>query len=575
MFFINLLKKIFKILNKDEKLLSLLILVLTFITILFETFGVATFFPLINAVVNENYFDNPFYERLSEIIGIERIDINVFFIFFVSFFILKSIYLIFYNYIVTFICNNISLRLTSSLYSIYLSKNLNSRLKSNSAYLVRNIKECSSLHSVVLRSINLINEFLLILGIIILLMFVNPVITFSIIILSVGSLLIYNFFTKTPVKTMGERTFKINGFYTKNLIEGLYAFKEIILFNKKDFFINKYKKYQKKILDYQLFFQILAIFPRALIEIILIISVILLIYLSTNNEQSLVQIIPTLAVFSAAAFRLFPSVLKIYSIIQGLNFVMPIINNIYSEINPRDEEFDLHPKDNIQKTNIVFKNSIRFRDISFRYIENKDLLNNINFEIKKGEAIGIIGKSGSGKSTLLNIASGLIKPSKGEVYVDDVNINKNLKSWREKIGYISQDFFLLDASIAENIAFGVSKSEIDYQKVKKAVEMAELNEFISDQVNGYDTLIGEKGSKLSGGQKQRLSIARAIYRSPEILLLDEATSSLDQDIENKILDTLKKLKNKFTIILISHHDNPLKIVDSAYELKFKKLNKLS
>ncbi len=574
MYYFNLFRKIFKILNKDEKLLSLLILILTFISIIFETFGIATFFPLINSVVNENYFDNPFYKRLSEILGIERIDINIFFIFFISFFILKNFYLIFYNYIVTFICNKISLRLTSGLFNIYLNKNLNSRLKSNTAYLVRNIKECSSLHTVVLRSIHLINEFLLILGVIILLIFVNSTITFSILALTIGFLLIYNFFTKTYVKKMGEKTFHINGLYTKNLIEGLYAFKEIMLFNKKSFFVNKYKKYQKKTLDFSLFFQILAFLPRVLIEIILVISVVLLIYLLTNNEQSLIEIVPILGVFSAAAFRLFPSVLKIYSIIQGLNFATPIINNIYSEINPKDDEFDFNQKDTIQKGDIHFKDSIKFRDISFSYVEGKELLKNINLEIKKGEAVGIIGKSGSGKSTLLNIASGLIKPSNGEVNADGININKNLASWREKIGYISQDFFLLDSSIAENIAFGVPKEEIDFVKVEKAIEMAELNEFILDQDKGYHTLIGEKGSKISGGQKQRLSIARAIYNSPEILLLDEATSSLDKDVENKILSTLKKLKNKFTIILISHHENPLKIVDSAYELKFNKLNKI-
>ena len=143
------------------------------------------------------------------------------------------------------------------------------------------------------------------------------------------------------------------------------------------------------------------------------------------------------------------------------------------------------------------------------------------------------------------------------------------------MGYISQDIFLLDASIAENIAFGVQRDDINFGKIDNAIKMAELNDFILDQEKGYNTMIGEKGSKISGGQKQRLGIARAIYNNPEILLLDEATSSLDKDVENKILNTLKKLKEKFTIILISHHENPLKIADSAYELKLNRLNKIS
>jgi ABC-type bacteriocin/lantibiotic exporter with double-glycine peptidase domain len=573
--YLDLYKKVYKVLNKDEKIFSFVILILTFISIVLETFGIATFFPLMNAVVNENYFDNAFYEKISNTLGIDSININIFFIFFLSFFIIKSIYLVFYNYVVTYLSNKISLRITSSLFTIYLKKNLNYRLKTNTAFLVRNIKECSSLDTVLLRSLHLINEFLLIFGVIVLLMFVNPVLTLSILALIIGSLFIYNLFTKNIIKSMGEKTFLINGLYTKNLFEGLYAFKEIILFNKKSFFIERYKKYQKKTLDYQLFFTVLSSFPRALIEIILVISIVLLIYLLTNNGNSIAETVPILGVFAAAAFRLFPSVLKIYSIFQGLNHATPIINNVVKEIHPDEKEFDLDTNNNITNKQIFFENSIKLNNISFSYEEGKKLLTDINFKINKGEAVGIIGTSGSGKSTLLNIISGLLRPTKGEVIIDNVNINKNLESWREKIGYISQDFYLLDSSIAENIAFGVPKEKIDFKKIEKSIEMAELNDFILEQENGYNTIVGEKGSKISGGQKQRLSIARAIYNMPEILLLDEATSSLDKDVEDKILSTLKKLKNKFTIILISHHENPLKIVDSSYELKFNRLTKIT
>ncbi len=572
--YLDLYKKVFKILNKDEKFFSFVILILTLISIVLETFGIATFLPLISSVVNENYFDNEFYEKISNFIGIEKININVFFIFFLSFFIVKSLYLIFYSYIVTRLSNKISLRITSSLFTIYLKKNLNYRLKSNTAFLVRNIKECSSLDTVLLRALHLINELLLIFGVIILLIFVNSILTLSILALIIGSLFIYNLFTKNVIKSMGEKTFILNGLYTKNLFEGLYAFKEILLFNKKNFFIGKYIKNKKKILDYQLIFTVLSSLPRALIEIILVLSIVLLIYLLTNNNHSLAETIPILGIFSAAAFRLFPSVLKIYSIFQGLNHATPVVDNVVKELHPDEKEFDLETIDNIPNKNIFFENSIKLNNISFSYTKEKELLKDVNLNINKGETVGIIGKSGSGKSTLLNIISGLLRPSAGDVIIDNVNINNNLESWRKKIGYISQDFYLLDASIAENIAFGIQKEKIDYKKIEKSIEMAELNNFILEQENGYDTLIGEKGSKISGGQKQRLSIARAIYNMPEILLLDEATSSLDKDVEDKILSTLKKLKNKFTIILISHHENPLKIVDSSYELKFNQLTKI-
>jgi len=272
MIYYDLFKKVFLILNKDQKIFSFLILILTFISILLETFGIATIFPLISSIVNENYFDNPFYKEVSTLVGLDEINLNIFFIFFLGFFIIKNLYLIFYNYIITYFSNKISLSVSSKLYSIYLKKNLSYRVKSNTAYMIRNIKESASIDSIVLRSLNLINELLLILGIIILLIVVNPKVTFSILGLVAGTLIIYNFFTKNLVKTYGEKKFYFDGLYTKNLIEGLYAFREIILFNKKEFFINKYKNSAKKTFNFQLFFNVLAFFSRALIEILLIIS---------------------------------------------------------------------------------------------------------------------------------------------------------------------------------------------------------------------------------------------------------------------------------------------------------------
>ena len=157
--------------------------------------------------------------------------------------------------------------------------------------------------------------------------------------------------------------------------------------------------------------------------------------------------------------------------------------------------------------------------------------------------------------------------------MDGVNINNNKILWREKIGYVSQDIFLLDSSIGENIAFGVAKEKIDYLRIAKCIELVELEAYVDELIDGVNTMVGEKGIKISGGQRQRLGIARALYNAPDILILDEATNSLDKNTENKILDTLKNLKNDFTIVMISHHENPLKIVDEVYELKFNTLIK--
>jgi ABC-type bacteriocin/lantibiotic exporter with double-glycine peptidase domain len=574
MIYTEVTKKVYSILNKKEKIGSFFLLFLIFITIILETFGIASFFPLMSAIVDENYFSNPFYQRVSAFLGIESIDLNLFFIFFISFFIFKNIYLVFFAYWQQSFTNKISLRISNDLYSSYLHKNFSYHLKSNSAFLIRNIQESTSIDAVFLRILSLINEFFLIAGIIILLFYVNFIATLSIIIIVILTLFIFNLFTKGTIKSFGEKKFNMNARYMQNLFEGMHAFKEILLFNKKNFFIKNNFKYRKRLLDYQLIFSIISYLPRALIEIIAIISILILLNLLVKNQGTIQEIIPIVGVFSASAFRLFPSALKIFSALQSFNYVKPVIDNIEKEIRNRLIETDYNEKKDLNENQeIVFENEINISNINFQYLTGKILLTNVNLNIKKGTTVGIIGKSGAGKSTFLNIFTGLLKPTKGSILVDSIDIATAMKLWRKKIGYVSQDIFLLDSSIAENIAFGMPKENIDYNKVKNCIILAELDTYIRELKEGLNTTVGEKGVRISGGQRQRLGLARALYHEPDILILDEATNSLDINTENTILNTLKNLKNKFTILIISHHKNPLMIADVVYELKSNTLQK--
>ena len=574
MIYTEVTKKVYSILNKKEKIGSFFLLFLILITIILETFGIASFFPLMSAIVDENYFSNPFYQKVSAFLGIESIDLNLFFIFFILFFIFKNIYLVFFAYWQQSFTNKISLRISNDLYSSYLHKNFSYHLQSNSAFLIRNIQESTSIDAVFLRILSLINEFFLIAGIIILLFYVNFIATLSIIIIVILTLFIFNLFTKGTIKSFGEKKFDITARYMQNLFEGMHAFKEILLFNKKNFFIKNNFKYRKRLLDYQLIFSIISYLPRALIEIISIISILILLNLLVKNQGTIQEIIPIVGVFSASAFRLFPSALKIFSALQSFNYVKPVIDNIEKEIRNRLIETDYNEKKALNENQeIVFENEINISNINFQYLTGKILLTNVNLNIKKGTTVGIIGKSGAGKSTFLNIFTGLLKPTKGSILVDSIDITTAMKLWRKKIGYVSQDIFLLDSSIAENIAFGIPKENIDYNKVKNCIILAELDTYIRELKEGLNTTVGEKGVRISGGQRQRLGLARALYHEPDILILDEATNSLDINTENTILNTLKNLKNKFTILIISHHENPLKIADVVYELKSNTLQK--
>ncbi len=358
---------------------------------------------------------------------------------------------------------------------------------------------------------------------------------------------------------------------TKNLYEGINAFKEIILNNCSNFFISKNFKIKKKLLNINFKFKIIEFLPKYIIEILGIVIIVLLIYflLKINDEPK--NIIPILALYTASAFKIIPSLLKIFSTFQNFNYLNPSLDNIYSQLN--DYKYlatNTSSNDKILKK-ISFHKKIEIKNLFFSFSEKKILFNNFNILIEKNSFIGIKGDSGSGKSTFLNMISGLIKPQKGEILVDGVNIFENIREWRNKLGYVSQSVFLIDESIKKNVAFGVEDNDINYTKLNIAIQNSGLSSYIDSLDDKENTIVGERGIRISGGQKQRIGLARALYFSPEVLILDEATNSLDKETEKNILKQLLKIKDKITLIIVSHENEPLKIADKIYDLN-KKLN---
>tara|TARA_B100000609_G_C17137760_1_gene393784 strand:+ start:1 stop:831 length:831 start_codon:yes stop_codon:yes gene_type:complete len=233
--------------------------------------------------------------------------------------------------------------------------------------------------------------------------------------------------------------------------------------------------------------------------------------------------------------------------------------DIRNQENSYDE--DLEPE-----SELTFKEKVSLHGISFKYQENKDeVLNDISFDINANQTVGLVGASGSGKSTVINILIGLLQPTKGSITVDGQELTKaNLGAWQQKIGFVSQDIFLLDASIKENIAFGYHPKDIDLKRIEKVLEMAQLDKFVLTLPNGIDTSVGERGMQLSGGQLQRIGIARALYGNPEILVFDEATSNLDRISEKLIMETIATIGKSTTIIMIAHRLSTVKECDNIF-----------
>jgi ATP-binding cassette subfamily B protein len=303
-------------------------------------------------------------------------------------------------------------------------------------------------------------------------------------------------------------------------------------------------------------------FPRIFLETLgFSIVVLIILYLILKYHRDITPDLPILSIFVLGLYRLLPSVNRIYRSFNHILFYLPSLEVVHNNLIYEPEELGDEP--------VQFQKQIEVRDLHFHFEEGKPILKGVNLQIKKGEKIGIVGESGSGKSTLLDLLVGLYKPVKGEILVDGVPISsKNVKSWRRKIGYIPQNIYLIDGTIAENVAFG---EEIDPDRVRRALEMANLLEFLEKHHQGIETRVGENGVKLSGGQKQRVAIARALYNDPEILVLDEATSALDQETERKIMDEIYRVGENRTLIIVAHRLSTLDRCNRVVKLRNGKI----
>ena len=342
----------------------------------------------------------------------------------------------------------------------------------------------------------------------------------------------------------------------KAIQEGLGAIRDVILNSSYSLYLRTYRNSDIPMRRKEAQNAFLNLAPRYAFESLgLIVIVLISIFLfSRDGENNSTNVIALLGILALCAQRLLPTSQLIYTSWSRIRGRSETIYQI-------SKKLDISMKTKINNTfkkNLEFQNSIKLENVYFKYIDsNKNVLSKINLEIKKGERLAIIGTTGSGKSTLVDIIIGLLKPTKGKVYIDKNKINsienyEILEKWRNSISHVPQDIFMADATITENIALGIDPKEIDFDKVKIASKKAQIHNYINTLDKGYQTFVGERGVKLSGGQKQRIAIARGLYRDLNVLVFDEATSALDVQTENSVMESIDNLSDDLTIIIIAH-----------------------
>ena len=379
-----------------------------------------------------------------------------------------------------------------------------------------------------------------------------------IIIVSPISILIYYLVNKNQTKygriviNNYEKSIKIAS-------EALNSIRDVITNNLSHFFIFNFNQKYKLYYDTQSTIKYRSQMARYLVEGVLIIGFCFLgLYIASTNDPA--KGISSLGVIILGSYKLFHPLQLILVNISKINAYYPSVDRIKEFFSTRNSFFESNQeKDIYQKSlsveKLKFENRITLKQLIYAYEGSRsNILSNINLEIKKGENIVIVGRSGSGKSTLIDILLGLLEPINGNLFIDDKSLKnkKFLKQWRKKISHVSQQIALHDGSIAENIAFGIKKKDIQFKRLIYSAQKASLSNFIDSLPNGLETIVGEKGVKLSGGQRQRIAIARAIYKSCEVLILDEATSALDLQTEKEVLNNISEIDNKLTTIAVAH-----------------------
>lgn len=454
--------------------------------------------------------------------------------------------------------------ISEEMLSNYLMKPYIEIVNRNSSDLIRNsIQEANKLNEyIVLPSFFLVTDFLLSAAILLFLFISEPV---SSIILFSAIGLFYGlsvFFIGRKITRWGKLRFAAEGQRVQMVQEGLGAIIDIKLRGSVLNYLKKYSKPNLESATYAILQNATQQVPRYLLEVFIFLSLLIMVVINsslirfTNSD-----LLGVLGLFAISSYKLLPTINRITNIIQSIRFYKPSME-AFDEINGDQ----LPAKTDTAKVRRQTFEKFEIQNLDLSYNDNH-VLKNINISLNKGETIGIIGKSGSGKTSLVHCMLGLIKPSTGKILVDGFEVNNEREDWGSLIGYVPQTVFLLDATIQDNIALNFDNAEVDTQRLRLVVTQAGLSDWIDSLPNGFNSKVGERGSKISGGQLQRIGIARALYRNPAIIIFDESTSALDSKTEKQFLSTLESLKNEKTIIFITHKTAPLEICTKILHIK--------
>ena len=566
-------KKILFLLSYQERKSAGLLLIMSIIMALLDMIGIVSILPFISVLTNPSLIEtnmilnNMF--KITNFLGVQDykqflfvlgIFVFLLLIFSNAFKVLTSYVQIRFVYLREY---SIGKRLVEG----YLRQPYSWFLSRNSADLGKTIlSEVSQVVGNGMRPlIDLIAKGAIAISIITLLIIVDP--KLSIIVglsLSCAYLLIF-YFVRNYLNQTGEKRLINNELRFTIVNEAFGAAKEVKVGGLEEFYIKSFSNSAEAYAGTTASSQVISQLPRYILEAIAFGGILLIILYIMSRTGNFNNALPIISLYVFASYRLIPALQQIYACLTQLTFIGPSLNKLHDDL----KSLKQYNKDSNQ-AGLAFNDKIILKDVHYTYPNSsRAALKDINLIIPAKSTVGFVGTTGGGKTTTIDIILGLLEPQKGTLEIDGIVIKKhNSRSWQQVIGYVPQNIYLSDNTIASNIAFGQKPDEINQTQVEKAAKIANLHDFIIDELpKKYQTKIGERGVRLSGGQCQRVGIARALYHNPKVIILDEATSSLDNETEKVVMEAVNNLSKDITIILIAHRLNTVKNCDNIYKLE--------
>ena len=581
----SIIKKIYTILLPAERRKGYLLLLMVLIMAILDTAGVASIAPFIAVISNPDVVvSNVFLSGFYDFVGFSRVDNKpidiedfMFFLGVVVFItmLISTLFKAWTIYTLERYTQQCNFSLGHQLVSGYLRQPYSWFLNRHSSDIGKAIlSEASAVISGALFPLMLIIAYgAVTLSIMALLFVVDPWLSMLVGSGLGGIYVITYLLLRRYLSDIGEDRVLANKERFKIVQEGFKGIKDIKIYGLENTLLGRFKGPSLRYAKHTATEHIIGKMPRFLMEILAFGGMLLVILYLMKSYDEFSEVMPILALYTLAAYKLMPSLQQVYSQITTLRFSISALNTLYDDLELLNQSnIEELPSEEVRPLGI--NQHISLSGINFQYPGQEVLaIDGISLNIPVKTTVGFVGSTGSGKTTIVDIILGLLQPNSGRIMVDNILINsKNIRAWQKTIGYVPQQIHLSDDTIAANIAFGHDSNSIDYDAVESAAKIANLHEFIVDKLpNGYRTKVGEQGVRLSGGQRQRIGIARALYYNPEVLIFDEATSALDSVTERLVMEAVHKLGQKKTIIMIAHRLSTVRECDCIFVLENGKI----